>query len=255
MIASSNVLVHYDPCHPLSLAADASAYGLGTVISHTMEDGNKRPIVFASRTLLPSEKNYAQVKKEAFSLIFGVSKFHVYLYGRPFTLITDNKPLTSIFGPKKGVPTIAAARLQRWALKLSAYYSYSICFRRTEKHSNADGLSRLPFHHVSTVAHTPKPAVFNLQQFNSLPVTAAKLAKATRTDRVLSRVYRYVLRGWPKTVDVSLSPFAHKRDELTVEGGCILWGMRVVVPEKWREFLLRELHRDHPGTVQMKHIA
>ena len=40
-----------------------------------------------------------------------------------------------------------------------------------------------------------------------------------------------------------------------MEGGCILRGMRVAVPEKWREFLLRELHRDHPGTVRMKHIA
>ena len=120
-IASSNVLVHYDPRRPLSLAADVSAYGIGRVISHTMEDGNERPIAFASRTLLPSEKNYAQVEKEALSLIFGVSKFHVYLYGRPFTLITDHKPLTSTFGPKKGVPTIAAACLQRWALKLSAY--------------------------------------------------------------------------------------------------------------------------------------
>ena len=224
------------------------------MISHTMEDGNECPIAFASWTLLPSEKNYAQVEKEALSLIFGVSKFHVYLYGQPFTLITNHKPLTSIFGSKKDVPTIAATRLQHWALKLSAYL-YTIQFWRTEKHSNADGLSQLPLHHVSIMAHTPTPAVFNLQQLNSLPVTEAKMAKVTWTDRVLSRVYQYVLRGWPKTVDASLSPLAHKRDELTVEGGCILWGMRVVVPEKLREFLLRELHRDLPGTVRMKHIA
>ena len=126
-IVSSKVLTHYDPTRPVRLAADASAYGIGAVISHVMEDGSERPIAFASRTLKPSECNYAQVEKEALSLVFGLCKFHSYLYGRKFTLVTDHKPLTTILGPKNGVPPIAAARLQRWALKLAAY-SYDIEF-------------------------------------------------------------------------------------------------------------------------------
>ena len=165
---------YYDVVRPLRLAADASAYGIGAVIFHVMDDGSERPIAFASRTLMPSEQNYAQVEKEALSLVFGVCKFHSYLYGRKFTLITDHKPLTSILGPKKGVPPIAAARLQRWALKLSAY-SYEIEFRSTDKHVNADGLSRLPLNCVSPIAYTSEPSVFNLQQIESLPVTASKL--------------------------------------------------------------------------------
>ena len=172
-IVSPNVLIHYDVARPLRLAADASAYGIGAVISHVMDDGSERPIAFASRTLMPSERNYAQVEKEALSLLFGVCKFHSYLYGRKFTLITDHKPLTSILGPKRGVPPIAAARLQRWALKLSAY-SYEIEFRSTDKHANADGLSRLPLNCVSPIAYTSEPSVFNLQQIESLPVTASK---------------------------------------------------------------------------------
>ena len=120
-IVSAQVLTHYNPALPICMAADASAYGIGAVISHRLPDGSEHPISFASRTLTPSERNYSQLEKEALSLIFGVKKFHQYLYGRKFSLITDHKPLTAIFGSKKGIPTLAAARLQRWALLLSAY--------------------------------------------------------------------------------------------------------------------------------------
>ena len=77
-----------------------------------------------------SESNYAQLEKESLALIFGVRKFHMYLYGRPFTLVTDNKPLQCILGPKKGIPFMAAAHLQRWAIILASY-QYDIEFKLT----------------------------------------------------------------------------------------------------------------------------
>ena len=120
-LSTAEVLAHYDPRVPIRLAGDASSYGIGAVLSHVFADGTERPVAYASRTLLPNQQNYAQVEKEALSLIFGVQKFHQYIYGREFTLVTDHRPLTTIFGPKKGVLPLAAARLQRWALLLSAY--------------------------------------------------------------------------------------------------------------------------------------
>ena len=146
-LVSSDVLMHYNPDLPIVMAGDASTYGVGAVIAHVLPNGTERPVAFATRTLTNSERNYAQVEKEALSLIFGVKRFHSYLYGRTFTIIADHKPLTAILGPKKGIPPLAAARLQRWAWILSAY-QYDLKFRPTGQHGNADGLSRLPLAEV-----------------------------------------------------------------------------------------------------------
>ena len=61
-LVSAQVLTHYDPRLPTALAADASAYGIGAVISHILPDRSERPIAFASRKLSPTEQNYAQVE-------------------------------------------------------------------------------------------------------------------------------------------------------------------------------------------------
>ena len=82
---SAPVLAYYDPELPLQLAGDASAYGMGAVISHTYPDSSERPIAYASRMFTKSEKNYVQLEKEACSLLFGIRNFHQYLYGRKFT--------------------------------------------------------------------------------------------------------------------------------------------------------------------------
>ena len=158
-LASSEVLVHYNTELPLKLDCDASSYRVGAVLAHVFPDKTERPIAYASRTLSKAERGYSQLEKEALSLIFGVKKFHQFLYGRRFTLVTDHNPLTTILSPKKGLPTLAAARLQRWAIHLSAY-QYDIKYRSTHEHCNADGFSRLPLQSEETDMTSPS-SVFN----------------------------------------------------------------------------------------------
>ena len=256
MLSSSHVLVHYDASLLITLVGDASAYGIGAVISHVLPDGSEHPIAFASRPFSSSERNYAQIEKEALSLIFDVKKFHQYMYGHKFTLVTDHKPLLAILGEKKGIPSLAAARLQCWAVLLSAY-QYEIHFKPTQEHANADGLSRLPLPTAtgSKVICSTDPAIFNLSQVESLPVTATQIQAASRTDPVLSKVLHHTIRGWPQQTAEVLKPFHHRSQELTVEGGCLLWGIQVVIPRKLQAQILEDLHRDHPGASRMKSLA
>ncbi|XP_043064465.1 uncharacterized protein K02A2.6-like [Drosophila ficusphila] len=142
-IINATQLAHFDENLPLVLATDASSFGIGVVLSHLQPDGGERPIVFASKTLDKHQVKYSQIEKEGLSIIFGVKRFHQYLYGRKFILITDHKPLVTIFNPGKHLPLMTSNRIQRWAIILLAY-NFDIQYRSTSAHGNADALSRLP---------------------------------------------------------------------------------------------------------------
>ena len=187
-------------------------------------------------------------------MVFGIKKFHQYIFGRKFILITHHKPLTAILGSKKGIPTLAAARLQRWALLLSAY-NYDIQFKPTAAHGNADGLSRLPLTVVTEEKPTVDVTAFNRAQIGSCPIVVTEIRRATRSDSVLSNVLNFTLQGWPDNVSSKLIPFKNRATELTVESDCLLWGHRVIIPSELQGKVLKELHDTHPGICCMKALA
>ena len=259
LLVTAPVLVHYDPKLPLRVACDASPFGIGSVLSHLFPDGSEHPIAYASRTLTDAEKNYAQIDREALSIVWGIRKFNDYLFGQRFTIVTDNRPLSHIFAPKKDVPSMAAARIQRWALYLGGH-DYTIQFRPTGDHGNADGLSRLPL----TINHPDKLnsdeediAVFSLSQVELLPTTAKDIARETCRDPILSKVYEYTLNGWniQNNISEELRPYYDRQNEISLSNGCLMWGIRVIIPTKYRDATLDQIHEGHLGIVKMKSIA
>ena len=122
MLTSDLALTHHDPQKEIIVASDASDYGIGAVILHKFEDGSKKPVVHASRTLLSAEKRYCQIEKESLAIVYVLKKFHKFIHGRSFLLQTDHRPLLSIYGSKKGISTHTANRLQRWGVIVELQY-------------------------------------------------------------------------------------------------------------------------------------
>ena len=71
-LTGANNFIHYDQQNQLLLLCDTLPYGLGAVLFHHLQNGTKRPIAFASRSLALAEKRHAQLDKEALAIVFGV---------------------------------------------------------------------------------------------------------------------------------------------------------------------------------------
>ena len=127
LLLSSQLLVHFDPNLEIHLACDASSYGIGAVLSHKMPDGSEKPVGFVSRTLTDAEKKYSQIEKEGLACVYGVTRFHSYLFGHRFKLQTDHKPLLTLSNESEAVSPQASGRIQRWALTLPSYEYTIVC--------------------------------------------------------------------------------------------------------------------------------
>ena len=87
------------------------------------------------------------------------------------------------------------------------------------------------------------------------PVTSNQVGKFSKRDRIISNVIDCVLSGWPSKVNEQFKPYLCRRNELSVESSCLIWGNKIVIPFQLRQKLLTELHENHPRIVRMKALA
>ncbi|XP_011883701.1 PREDICTED: uncharacterized protein K02A2.6-like, partial [Vollenhovia emeryi] len=259
-LSGAPILTNFDPDLAIGISCDASSIGVGSVLFHRCQEGGKmieRPIAFASRVLSAAEKNYSQIEKEGLAIICALKKFYRYLCGRRFILITDHKPLLSM-GPKTSLQPYAAARLHRWNVYMSQF-EYDIEYRPTVEHGNADALSRLPDKNIPREEEDSKDIkLITTENIEMLPVTLKEIRTATARDKVLSKVLSFISSKWPNSIgkeDEDLHSYFRKREELTIQQGVIMWGIRVVIPYTLQKKLLQSLHETHTGIVKMKGLA
>ena len=205
-------------------------------------------------------RRYSHIQKEALSLVYALRKFHQFLYGRKFIVVTDHKPLVTLFAPDKGTPAMAANRLARWAL-LVHQYDYTVEYRRSKDHGNAHALSRLPFSNdTSFDGEEMEDDVDSVclvrtisRQIN--PDNPLLVVRETAKDPILAQVMRFVKEGWPHAFSEELKDFKKLENSLSTENGCVFYGLRVIIPSTLRNHILKLLHLGHFGMQRMKQLA
>ena len=90
-IISDTTLRYFNLSLPVTIQVDASQVGLGAAL---LQDN--KPIAFRSKALTNAECRYANIEREMLAVIFGVERFHTYVYGWSFMIKSDHKPLESI---------------------------------------------------------------------------------------------------------------------------------------------------------------
>ena len=236
------ILPYFDRNKETILQTDASKKGFGAVILQ-----EEQPIYYASRALTSAEKNYQNLEREAQAAVWGMEKFHYFLYGRKFILQTDQKPLVSIF--RKHMIDVSP-RIQRITIRA---WQYDFVPQHIPGRINviADSLSRVtPLEFQDSNAEKDILAV-NFLQYSSIEERERdEVLHETNKDKELQSLKHYISTGWPakrSQIPVSLHPYWNFRDELTVENGILMKNSKVLIPETLKQKYLKQIHQGHQG--------
>ncbi|CAM4532478.1 unnamed protein product [Lepidochelys kempii] len=156
-LVSGPVLANPDFDKPFVVFTDASDTGLGAVLMQEDEKGERHPIMYLSKKLLPREQHYAAIEKECLAMVWALKKLEPYLFGRHFTVYTDPSPLTWLHQMKG-----ANAKLLRWSLLLQDY-DMDVVHVKGSANLIADALSRRGGPELPQVTGQRDPAQFSLE--------------------------------------------------------------------------------------------
>ena len=240
--------------HFLSLAStfvtcDASSTALFAVSSQEV-DGQEKPIAYASRALTDATKKYSEGKREALACIWACDHWHVYLYGRQFTLRTDHQALKTLLS-SSGTGR-RPLRLHRWSDRLHQY-TFTITYRPGSQNQVADCLSRTPKIFSGPASTSQEPVRLLTAPFDNI-ITLDELRRASENDDLLRQVCTFTINGWPCTIEYSLLwPFYQIRDELSVwNDSCLARGERAVISASLQQKVFSMAHESHSGMVKTK---
>ena len=237
------------------LQTDASDVGLGAVLTQLDKSGHERVVSYASRTLTGRERNYTAMEKEALAVVFATEYFRVYLLGRKFQLITDNKAL-------KWLHTIQPkGRIARWIMDLQEF-DFTVSHRPGASNQNADALSRL--NHQTSALHNDTLSNSSVPSVNSFVglVPDCDLFSAQREDPTISKIIEMKEEGFPRPPQFVwkdnrlLSLYWYCWDQLFLQNGLLMKSHKasapfpqnaVVIPQGLINVVLRNLHSSSSG--------
>lgn len=251
-IQKAPVLSIFNPDLRTFVTCDASSYGLGAVLSQIDQNGVEKIITCISRTLTKPEMNYSVGEKEALACKYACEKWHVFLWGREFTLRTDHRALSTLL--TKG-SNRQSMRIARWAYVLMQY-NYKVEYTPGSENKIADALSRLPcsVQTENTVDDTDIICHVMLSDYiTDQCISLAEIQQATKTS-TCSKIMDYVTKGWPAKdkLDADCLRYFAVRDEYSCCNGLLMRSDRIVVPDSLTTRIINIAHEAHQGITRTK---
>jgi hypothetical protein len=250
ILSRAPLLRYFDPKLPLSIQADASSTGLGACL---LQQGH--PIAYASRSLSASEIQYAQIEKELLAILFAAEKFHYLIYGKDIEVLSDHKPLETIF--KQELHKITP-RLQLMRLKLLKY-KLNVKYTPGSQMFIADTLSRAQLPDTAHVKDLVEARIHSVAAiFPATPERMQDIKEATKNDKICSKINHYVMEGWPthrQNVHPGIVPYWQLRDRIYEDEGLLLLDNRIIIPAAIKQDILTKLHEGHFGQNKCKATA
>ena len=196
-ISKTEALPYFNTSAETTLQTDASKKGLGACLIQ-----NGKVVCYASRSLTKTKQNYQNLEREALGTIWGMEKFHYFLYGKEFTLETDQKPLVSIY--KKHMVDISP-RVQRLIVRSFPYQPFTAVYKKGRDIPVADALSRVTPMDPEDNIKLPIIAVNMITKIVLMSTLAQdnfsrkldRIRKSTSQDDQLTRLSRYINTGFP----------------------------------------------------------
>ena len=241
LVSADVTLAYYDRTKPVEVQCDYSKQGLGATL---VQEG--RPIRYASKALVGPEKDYAPIEGEMLAVVFGIKKFHYYVYGRKFKVKSDHKPLTYI--RTKNI-TLAPPRLRGMLMSIWQY-DYQIEHVPGKELVMPDTLSRLSQADANEIPGL-KVQINSLVEISNSRLE--QLKQKTESDSTLKKLKTMVEIGWPssiKKVDPEIRPYWSIRDGISVLEGLLLSGSRIIIPSECRKRTLSSIHEGHQGETK-----
>ncbi|UYV77695.1 K02A2.6-like, partial [Cordylochernes scorpioides] len=247
-------LAYFDMNAPTEVIADASPVGLGAVLLQRQNDGSKKPVAYASRSLTNVERRYSQIEKEALGCVWAVEHFNDYLWGNKFVLKTDHKPLIYMLNPKNA--TVLPPRIERLSWRLQPY-DYEIEYLKG-KQNIADIFSRKPLTNISceNIVDDYVEKVLSIFSEEMKAISLNDIKKQSEADPFFKFLTKIIQTGnWPYQIDDDELKSLHKfKEELSVYDNLILKGKRIVIPTDLRRNILDLAHETHQGIARTKQI-
>ncbi len=248
-------LMAIKPGEKLTLAADASSFGLGAALTQTDAAGNNRPVFFASRMMTDTEQKYAQVDKELLALVWAMERLDPLIYGQRIVVHTDHKPLLGLM--KK--PMAHMSPRQQRLISRTMRYDFELFYVPGRELVVADALSRSASTHgpicKCTMMGTDllrEEAFVSMIDNTELPDDIRNLVIQTK-DLTYEAAMKACDDGWPAQAKANVGEYWSARHDMTKENGLLFVHGRLVIPKDARKRVLEFLHRGHVGwTTMMK---